>query len=82
MRSVCYGDFMLRKYFHLRLDLVKVEQPEDYEKDLWQLDDGERLKLIPELKSQGNEYFKNKDYKQASELYAKAIGMLEQFMTR
>lgn len=40
----------------------------------------EKLKNIPHLKEKGNTFFKEKKYDNASETYAKAIGMLEQLM--
>ncbi|KAJ8979591.1 hypothetical protein NQ317_019479 [Molorchus minor] len=62
------------------MEIVKVEQPEDYEKETWQLEEGEKVDLIPKLKEQGNQQYKNKNYAKAAELYAKAIGLLEQLM--
>lgn len=61
---------------------MKVEQPENYEKESWQLEENEKIELVPKLKEQGNQEYKNKNYIKASELYAKAIGMLEQLMLK
>ncbi|XP_044269500.1 AH receptor-interacting protein [Tribolium madens] len=64
------------------IELVKVEQPEDYEKESWQMDEEEKLKKVPELKEQGNAEFRKKNYEEASDFYAKAIGIIEQLMIK
>lgn len=46
------------------------------------MNEDEKLTQIPKLKEQGNKEFKNKNYKAASDTYAKAIGMLEQLMLK
>lgn len=61
-------------------ELLKVEAPEDYEKESWQMNEEEKLNAIPGLRAEGNSLFYNKNYKAASEKYALAIGMLEQLM--
>lgn len=40
----------------------------------------EKLKNIPHLKEKGNVLFREKKYDSACEVYAQAIGMLEQLM--
>ncbi|CAH1155775.1 unnamed protein product [Phaedon cochleariae] len=64
------------------IELLKVEQPEEYEKDSWQMEEEERIDLIPQLREQGNLEYKKKNYDKAAELYAKAVGMLEQLMLK
>ncbi|XP_044748448.1 AH receptor-interacting protein [Coccinella septempunctata] len=64
------------------MEIVEVEQPEQYEKETWQLTENELLELVPKLKEQGNDHYKLKKFKEASELYAKAIGVLEQLMVK
>lgn len=59
-----------------------MEQPDEYEKESWQMDENEKLTEIPKLKEQGNKEFKNKQYKAASDNYCKAIGILEQLMLK
>lgn len=54
--------------------------PSEYEKESWQMTEDEKLKNIPQLREKGNAFFKEKKYDNASETYAKAIGMLEQLM--
>lgn len=63
-------------------EILKVEQPENYEKETWQLEEGEKIELIPKLKEQGNQEYKNKNYTKAAELYARAVGILEQLMLK
>lgn len=64
------------------LELISVEQPEDYQKESWQMDEQEKLNMIPKLREKGNEEFRQKKFKNASENYAKAIGILEQLMLK
>ena len=63
-------------------ELLHVEQPEDYEKESWQMDADEKLSSVPALKSEGNTLFGVKDYTGASEKYTAALGRLEQLMLR
>lgn len=64
------------------IELLQVEAPEEYEKETWQMEESEKLRRIPELKSEGNQLYYNKEYLKASEKYAMAIGMLEQLMLK
>lgn len=64
------------------LELVEVLQPEDYQKETWQMSEDERIERIPKLKEMGNNEFKNKNYSKAAEHYAQAIGMLEQLQLK
>lgn len=59
-----------------------MEQPDEYEKESWQLNETEQIEMIPKLKSQGNEEYNKKNFTKASDLYAKAIGLLEQLMLK
>ena len=63
-------------------ELVKIERPEDYEKDSWTLTDNEKLQKIPALKEQGNKYFSEKKYTEAAEKYFEALGFLEQLVLK
>ncbi|KAJ3664391.1 hypothetical protein Zmor_008566 [Zophobas morio] len=64
------------------IELIKVEHPEDYEKDAWQMNEGEKLDLVPQLKEMGNKEYKEKNYQIAADQYAKAIGIIEQLMIK
>ncbi|XP_045498476.1 AH receptor-interacting protein [Colias croceus] len=64
------------------IELLKVETSDQYEKELWQLNIEERLKLIPELKERGNKLYAEKQYNDAEDAYRQALGILEQLMIR
>lgn len=64
------------------LELIKVESPQEYEKECWQMDEDEKLKKIPLLKEEGNRLYRKKEYQKAADKYASAIGMLEQLMLK
>jgi len=61
-------------------ELIKIILPNEYEKESWQMTENEKLESIPYLKEKGNALFREKKYDSASEIYAKAIGILEQLM--
>ncbi|XP_015180137.1 PREDICTED: aryl-hydrocarbon-interacting protein-like 1 [Polistes dominula] len=62
------------------IELTQIILPNEYEKETWQMTEDEKLKSVPELKEKGNIFYKNQNYDIASEMYAKAIGILEQLM--
>jgi len=62
------------------IELIKVLLPHEYEKEPWQMNEKEKLESIPHMKKKGNALFREKKYDSASEIYAKAIGILEQLM--
>ncbi|XP_046837996.1 AH receptor-interacting protein isoform X7 [Vespa crabro] len=62
------------------IELIQIILPNEYEKETWQMTEDEKLKSVPDLKEKGNIFFREKDYDRASEMYAKAIGILEQLM--
>lgn len=64
------------------IELIKVEQPESYEKDYWEMEEHERVAAIPKLRAQGNELYKQGQVDEASEKYAKALGILEQLQLK
>ncbi|XP_074642200.1 AH receptor-interacting protein-like [Tubulanus polymorphus] len=64
------------------LELVKVEEPGDYRKEAWSMNEDEKIDAIPKLKEEGNLLYKEKKYKAAADVYAEAIGMLEQLLLR
>lgn len=68
----CYGS----------VELLKVELPHQYKKETWQLNEDERLGRLPELKATGNAKFKEGKYKEASDAYAEALGILENLMLK
>ncbi|XP_066588765.1 AH receptor-interacting protein isoform X2 [Prorops nasuta] len=62
------------------IELINVIPPNEYEKELWQMTESEKLQNIPQLREKGNTLFKQKDYEAASRNYAMAIGLLDQLM--
>ncbi len=46
------------------------------------MNDSEKMAEVPQLKDEGNSLYREKKYSEASELYARAIGILETLMTR
>jgi len=63
-------------------EVLTVSQPEEYTKESWQMEAGEKLESVPGLKAEGNALFKEKNYVEAAEKYRSAIGRLEQLMLR
>lgn len=64
------------------IELLSIELASDYQKESWQMDDAEKLKRIQELKDQGNEHYKNREFQQAEDSYSYAIGIIEQLMLK
>jgi len=59
------------------LELLKISQPEDYDKEMWQMDEEEQEAAVPQLREQGNAFFKQKKYEEASRKYGEALSILE-----
>ncbi|KAL4223132.1 Aryl-hydrocarbon-interacting protein-like 1 [Mactra antiquata] len=64
------------------IEVLKIERPGSYEKEAWTLTDEEKIKHIPNLKERGNELYKQKQYTEAADKYAEAIGLLEQLVMK
>ncbi|XP_008548816.1 AH receptor-interacting protein [Microplitis demolitor] len=62
------------------IELLSVINSDEYEKELWQMTESEKLDYIPMLREKGNEEFRKKNYDVAAEKYRTAIGILEQLM--
>lgn len=63
-------------------ELLSVELPSDYQKEAWQMSDEERLLKVSELKEEGNQLYKERNFKGAQEKYTYAIGLIEQLMLK
>lgn len=74
-----FCDFYIRNIYNI-IELIQIILPNEYEKETWQMTEDEKLKSVPDLKEKGNVFFRKKDYDRAAEMYAKAIGILEQLM--
>lgn len=59
-----------------------MELPHEYKKETWQLNEDERVRLLPDLKQTGNKKFNEGNYKGAADAYAEALGILEQLMLK
>ncbi|XP_062872945.1 aryl-hydrocarbon-interacting protein-like 1 isoform X2 [Trichomycterus rosablanca] len=55
------------------LELLKVEQPSEYHRESWALNDEERLKAVPVLHGQGNKLYKMGRFEEATNKYKEAI---------
>jgi AH receptor-interacting protein len=74
LKSPCDLEFIFQ--------IVRVELPGEYKKDSWLLNDKEQTDMIPILKQEGNELFKEKNYEQAARKYEEALNYLEQLMLK
>ncbi|KAJ8044243.1 AH receptor-interacting protein [Holothuria leucospilota] len=75
-------DALVKSAEHLvfRFEVLKVENPGSYKQETWAMSDEERKKILPTLKEEGNNYYKNKDYQKAADKYAEALGCLENLL--
>ncbi|XP_014206075.1 AH receptor-interacting protein [Copidosoma floridanum] len=62
------------------IELLDVILPHEYDKESWQMTEDEKLKIIPVYKEKGNALFRDKKYEAAANIYAQAIGIIEQLM--
>ena len=51
----------------------QVQQPSEYNRETWALNDEERLKAVPVLHGQGNKFYKQGEYEKAIQKYKEAI---------
>nr|CAG4642649.1 EOG090X09NR [Evadne anonyx] len=65
-----------------RIELLSVEPPRSYKKELWQMDENEKLAALPKLKDEGNQLYKEKKIAEAAHNYAQALGILEQLQLK
>ncbi|KAK3731243.1 hypothetical protein RRG08_025786 [Elysia crispata] len=62
------------------IELLKLEQPQQFEQEAWSMNETEKLDKIPKLREAGNVSYRNKDYDKAANKYAQALTMLEDLM--
>ncbi|XP_071445816.1 AH receptor-interacting protein [Hetaerina americana] len=70
------------KDLEFTIELLKVESPEEYQKESWQLDEDEKVQRVSKLKTEGNDLYNAKKYDAAVDKYSEALGMLEQLMLK
>jgi AH receptor-interacting protein len=61
---------------------LNVESPEEYKKEAWQMNEGEKLAVVPRLREEGNQLFRSGLDCKAADKYAEALGILEQLMMK
>lgn len=64
------------------ISLLNVDPPGSYEEESWALSMTEKLKRIPGWREKGNKLFKEGQHIEAAEVYAQALGCLEQLCLR
>lgn len=67
---------------NVNVEIVKIEYPGEYEKELWQIDDKNKLELIPKLKEEGNVFYEKQKYEKALEKYELAFSFIDQLQLR
>lgn len=62
------------------IELLKIEHPESRDKEVWQMDNVEKLESVPQLREEGNQLYKQGLVEAAAMKYGKALTMLEQLI--
>ncbi|XP_046390378.1 AH receptor-interacting protein [Ischnura elegans] len=70
------------KDLEFTIEILKVESPEEYQKESWQMDEDEKVQRVSKLRTEGNDLYNAKKYDEAVEKYSEALGMLEQLMLK
>lgn len=64
------------------LELISIEQPNEYEREIWQLSDDERYSSLKEFREAGNEFYRNGKIEEAEEKYRSALAIIEQLLVK
>nr|CAG4641862.1 EOG090X09NR [Eurycercus lamellatus] len=64
------------------IELLSVDAPESFKKEVWQMNENEKLEALPKLKQEGNTLYQEKKISEATQLYAQAIGIIEQLQLK
>ena len=72
----------IKNSLKLVVELLSCEPPESYKKEPWQMDEKEKLSAVPRLKAEGNGFYQEKKFSEASKAYSQAIGILEQLQLK
>lgn len=60
------------------IEIIRVEQPDEYKQDSWQMSDEQKRDAIPKLRQVGNELYRDHKHSEAAEKYYEALSYLEQ----
>nr|CAG4641029.1 EOG090X09NR [Eulimnadia texana] len=63
-------------------ELLKVDYPEDYRKEIWQMDETEKINAVPKLREEGNRHYAANQIPEAAKAYSQALGILEQLQLK
>ncbi|KAL9695771.1 hypothetical protein quinque_015056 [Culex quinquefasciatus] len=84
--GIGYGDldeiFNCPQDLEFVLEVIGVEDPDEYQKESWQLSDEEKLGQVGQLREKGNGCYAAKDLAGAMEAYSYAAGLIEQLMLK
>lgn len=64
------------------IHLMQVFEPDQYEHDSWQLDEGDKLKSVESLRQKGNDHFVKKEFSEAIDMYRDALTRLDTLILR
>ncbi|KAJ3590659.1 hypothetical protein NHX12_008608 [Muraenolepis orangiensis] len=70
------------KPLYFILELIEVQQPSEYNRETWALNDVERLKAVPVLHGQGNKLYKLGRYQEATQKYKEAVVCIKNIQTK
>lgn len=73
-------NFSFFEVFHS--ELVNVLRPGEYEKDTYLLNDDEKRREIPKLRTEGNELYKTNQFESAAQKYGQALQFFEDLMLK
>jgi len=59
------------------IELLKAQQPGEFQKELWEMSRKDKFEAIPVLKEKANEFYRQQRYVEAAQQYAIAITCLE-----
>ncbi len=62
--------------------MVKIDEPGDFKKEAWAMDETEKIEAVPRLRKEGNMLYMAKNYRDAADKYGEAIGHLERLLLK
>ena len=64
------------------IEILSIDNPDEYGKEAWQLSDDEKRTLVSRLREQGNVAYRTNNLTTARDAYSYAIGIIEQLMLK